>query len=61
VILYTDASAPYASMIAVYDVIGSAKQNTHGYKVKNISVPTQSEVAEYIQLFGFNPFESQCG
>ena len=61
VILYTDAYAQYQAMITVYDELGSAKIETHGYKVKNISVPTQSEVAEYIQLFGFNPFESQCG
>lgn len=61
VILYTDAFAPYQAMITVYDVLGSAKMETHGYKVKNISVPTQSEVGEYIELFGFNPFESQCG
>jgi len=60
VILYTDAYAPYQAMIAVYDVLGSAKVETHGYKVKNISVPTQSEVQEYIELFGSNPFESQC-
>ncbi len=60
VILYTDAYAPYQAMIAVYDVLGSAKVETHGYKVKNISVPTQSEVQEYIVLFGSNPFESQC-
>jgi biopolymer transport protein ExbD len=62
VILYTDASAQYKSMIAVYDVLGMAKEdNEYGFKVKNISVPTQSEVQEYIQLFGMNPFESQCG
>jgi len=62
VILYTDASAQYKSMIAVYDVLGLAKvTNEYGFKVKNISVPTQSEVQEYIQLFGLNPFESQCG
>jgi biopolymer transport protein ExbD len=61
VILYTDAMAPYKAMIAVYDVLGSAKQETDGFKVKNISVPTQSEVEEYIQLFGTNPFEGQCG
>jgi hypothetical protein len=60
VILYTDASAPYSAMIAVYDVLGTAKEETHGFKVKNISVPTASEVEEYIQLFGVNPFESQC-
>ena len=60
VILYTDAYAPYQAMISVYDELGSAKEDTHGFKVKNISVPTQSEVQEYIELFGFNPFESQC-
>lgn len=61
VILYTDAAAPYQAMISVYDVLGSATLKDHEFKVKNISVPTQSEVAKYIQLFGFNPFESQCG
>ena len=61
VILYTDANAPYQAMISVYDVLGEPKEdNEHGYKVKNISVPTQSEVQDYIQLFGSNPFESQC-
>ena len=61
VILYTDAFAPYQAMISVYDVLGEPDYESHGYKVKNISVPTQSEVQEYIQLFGLNPFESQCG
>ena len=61
VILYTDPYAPYQAMIAVYDVLGTPKVEDDGYKVKNISVPTQSEVQEYIQLFGTNPFEGQCG
>ena len=60
VILYTDPYAPFQGMIAVYDVLGSAKPETHGFKVKNISVPTQNEINEYIELFGFNPFESRC-
>ena len=60
VILYTDPYAPYQAMISVYDVLGSAKQDEHGYKVKNISVPTQSEIQDYIELFGSNPFETQC-
>ena len=59
VILYTDAYAPYQEMISVYDVLGSALDQ-RGFEVKNISVPTQSEVAEYIEIFGYNPFESQC-
>ena len=64
VILYVDAAAEYQDMIRVYDILGSAKESGEdaiGWKVKNISVPTQSEVREYIELFGFNPFESQCG
>ena len=59
VILYTDAFAPYQAMIDVYDVLGTAEKRV-GFKVKNISVPTQSEVQEYIELFGANPFETQC-
>ncbi|MDH3784553.1 MAG: biopolymer transporter ExbD [Acidobacteriota bacterium] len=70
VILYTDSDAPYSAMVAVYDVLGTPElvQDINdpvpnpwlGWKVKNISVPTQKEVAEYIELFGFNPFESHC-
>lgn len=60
VILYTDPQAPYQAMIAVYDELGSAKDETHGFRVRNIAVPTQSEVQQYIELFGFNPFESTC-
>ena len=59
VLLYTDAYAPYQAMINVYDVIGSAEK-TRGFKVKNISIPTQSDIQEYIGLFGINPFEAQC-
>ncbi len=60
VILYTDPGAPYQAMISVYDMLAEPKMEEDGYKVKNISVPTQTEVQEYIGLFGFNPFESQC-
>ena len=60
VILYTDAYAPYQAVVAVYDVLAVPQYDTHGYKVKNISVPTQSEVAEYIEIFGYNPFEGRC-
>jgi biopolymer transport protein ExbD len=61
VILYTDAYAPYQAMVAVYDVLAVPQyDNEWGFKVKNISVPTQSEVAEYIEIFGYNPFEGRC-
>ena len=48
-------------MMTVYDALKEADLQKHGFKVKNISVPTQSEVEEYIQLFGTNPFEGRCG
>ena len=60
VILYTDAYAPYQAMVSVYDVLASAEP-LRGFRVKNVSVPTQSEVQEYIELVGYNPFEAPCG
>ncbi len=59
VILYTDPDASYAAMVTVYDVLAQAEKK-RGFKVKNISVPTQSEIQDYIALFGVNPFEAQC-
>ena len=32
----------------------------YGWKVQNISVPTQTEIQDYIGIFGYNPFEAQC-
>jgi biopolymer transport protein ExbD len=60
VILYTDGAAKYQDMIRVYDILGSADEEKDGFKVKNIAVPTRSEVQDYIELFGFNPFEARC-
>lgn len=73
VILYTDAYAPYQEMISVYDVLIRPEVENRkardkkppepepwDWKVKNISIPTQTEVQEYIEIFGYNPFESQC-
>ena len=62
VILYTDPYASYQSMISVYDVLATPKVDdaAWGWKVKNISVPTQTEIQDYIDIFGFNPFEAQC-
>jgi biopolymer transport protein ExbD len=64
VVLYTVADSRYQDMISVYDVLSSAElpmdQGGRGFKVKNISIPTQTIIEEYIELFGANPFESQC-
>jgi len=62
VILYTDAEAEYQDMVRVYDVLAETRKpdSEWPFKVSNISIPTQSEVQEYIGLFGANPFETRC-
>ena len=59
VIIYSNPNAPYQGMIAVYDVLLQAEQ-VRGFKVENISVPTTTDINDYIEMFGANPFESQC-
>ena len=65
VILYTDSEAPYARMIEVYDELAKSKgtdldPSEWPFEVKNISIPTQSEVQNFIEIFGVNPFETHC-
>jgi len=62
VIIYSDPDAEYQGMISVYDVLMSAEEKwkAEGMKVKNISIPTQSDIQEYTALFGVNPFETRC-
>jgi biopolymer transport protein ExbD len=57
IILHTDPEAPYYAMVAVYDVLSLSEEKI-GIKIKNISIPTSSEIQEYIELFGYNPFEA---
>ncbi len=63
VIIYSDPYAPYQAMITVYDVLVSAesRDDLPFKEVKNIVVPTSSDVEEYINIFGSNPFEGRCG
>jgi biopolymer transport protein ExbD len=62
VILYTDSEAKYERMIEVYDELAKTKgeDNPYPFTVKNISIPTQSEVQNFIEIFGVNPFETHC-
>jgi biopolymer transport protein ExbD len=60
VVLYTDPGASYQDMIRVYDVLGSATKESHGFEIENLVVPTESEIEEWIALRGANPFEARC-
>ena len=59
VILYTAGDATYQRMISVYDLLSGA-DNGHAFRIRNLSVPTQHDVDEYVALFGENPFETAC-
>jgi biopolymer transport protein ExbD len=56
VILHTEPQANYQDMILVYDELKGG--NKVGVYVKNIAIPTNREIEEYIQFFGYNPFEA---
>ncbi|MFQ5766554.1 MAG: ExbD/TolR family protein [Acidobacteriota bacterium] len=56
VILHTDPEATYEDMIAVYDVLNQAERKI-GLRVKNIAIPTQREIEQYTEVFGYNPFD----
>ena len=60
VILHPSPSAPYQSMIAVYDELMASEEKT-GFPIRNIVVPTQREIQEYIDLLGTNPFVDPGG
>ncbi len=59
VILHTDGNATYQDMITVYDELKRGSQI--GIVVKNIAIPTNREIQEYIEFFGYNPFEVAAG
>ncbi len=64
VIVYSEPDAEYSAMIAVYDVLVAAKDlpewKEQSLKVKNVSIPTQTDIQEYTALFGVNPFAARC-
>ncbi len=55
VIIRPDPDSAYRHLVDVYDQLKQADKR--GFFVKNISIPTQREIEEYIQQFGINPFD----
>ena len=60
VIIHPEPNTQYQEMIKVYDELMSSEKKT-GFEIKTVVIPTQREIQEYIDLFGYNPFESQGG
>lgn len=56
IILYTLPEATYGDMISVYDTLKQGPQQI-GMDVKNIGIPTHREIAQYTEIFGYNPFD----
>ena len=55
VIIRPDPDSEYRYLVDVYDELKQADKR--GFYVKNISIPTQREIEEYIEQFGINPFD----
>ena len=58
VILYTDPEAEYRRMVAVYEVL---IDGTSGDRlVRDIFIPTRSDIDGYVEVFGENPLQNAC-
>jgi hypothetical protein len=60
VILHPEPNTLYEDMIKVYDELMASKIK-QGFEIKTVVIPTQREIQEYIELFGFNPFAAPGG
>ena len=60
VILYADPEAEYQDVIAIYDVLAGSGMlgSSWQFTVDNISIPTASEIDDYVEMFGVNPMEA---
>jgi biopolymer transport protein ExbD len=60
VIIHPDPETPYQYMIVVYDELMASKTKAD-FEIKTVVIPTQREIQEYIDLFGYNPFALAAG
>ena len=59
IVLYAHPGARYQDLVAAYEWLYQAPDR--GLDDPNIKIPTPDDIAEYVQLFGFDPFEAHCG
>jgi biopolymer transport protein ExbD len=65
IVIYSRPEAPYRTMVAIYDELMQAPlpvdEGGLGLPRRlNVSIPTYSQIREYEQIFGGNPFEASC-
>jgi biopolymer transport protein ExbD len=62
VILYPDHDVEYRRVVEVYDLlIGTRSDDSLAeFTVNHIAVPTSADIADYVEMFGINPFEDYC-
>ena len=60
VIIHPEPNTPYEAMIGVYDELMASKVRMD-FEIKTVVIPTQREIQEYIELFGYNPFAAPGG
>ncbi|UCF80019.1 MAG: biopolymer transporter ExbD [Acidobacteriota bacterium] len=52
VMIHTDPMADYGAMLAAYDTLRTAKEESHGFWVRKISIPSLAELYEIQQVLG---------
>ena len=60
VIIHPEPNTPYEAMIGVYDELMASKVKMD-FEIKTVVIPTQREIQDYIDLFGYNPFAAPGG
>jgi len=60
VIIHPEPETPYKDLIKVYDELMLSEKKTK-FQIKTVVIPTQREIQEYIDLFGYNPFAAAAG
>lgn len=63
VVIWAEPDASYQDFIEVYDALSETKlpDSPWGFRIENLSVPTASEIASYVDTFGVNPFDCTDG
>jgi biopolymer transport protein ExbD len=62
VILYADPQTEYRRMVEIYDLLIGTRsgESKWSFRVREITVPTRSDIEEYVRIWGSNPLTTRC-
>jgi len=59
IVLYAHPGAKYQDLVAAYEWLYRVPDR--GLDDPRISIPTPDDLADYVRIFGFDPFAAHCG